>query len=258
MQLLFIASCKQQESRSVIQIYRRMNHNNTMKELSESERPYEKCERCGAGSLNDTELLAALLRTGTRGENALELARRILYAAGEDGLLTIHHLGIEQMKKIKGVGRVKAIQIACISELAKRLAKAKACEMLSFTCPASIAQYYMEDLRHLKQEHMKLLMLNSKSRLIGETDISKGTVNASLITPRELFIEALQKNAVSIIILHNHPSGDPSPSREDMRITGRIREAGELIGIELLDHIIIGNNCYMSFSEKGLLNTKGL
>ena len=104
---------------------------------------------------------------------------------------------------------------------------------------------------------MKLLMLNSKAKLIGESDISKGTVNASLITPRELFIEALQKNAVSIVIMHNHPSGDPTPSKEDMLTTKRIREAGLLIGIELLDHIIIGNNCYMSFREEGVLE-KGL
>ena len=111
----------------------------------------------------------------------------------------------------------------------------------------------MEDLRHEKQEIMKLLMLNSKSKLIGETNISKGTVNASLITPRELFIEALQKNAVFVIILHNHPCGEPTPSREDRLITRRIQDAGALIGIELLDHIIIGNNCYVSFREEGML-----
>ena len=242
---------------SVIRIYKRMNQMNTMKEMSEYERPYEKCERYGAGSLTDAELLAVLLRTGTHGENAVGLARRILYAAGDDGLLSIHHLGMEQLKKIKGVGRVKAVQIACISELAKRLSKASACELLKFTCPASIANYYMEELRHERQEMRKLLMLNSKSGFVGETMISKGTVNASLITPRELFIEALKKEAVFIVILHNHPSGDPTPSREDIQITRRIQDAGDLIGIELLDHIIIGNNCYISFSEKGLLRTKG-
>ena len=137
--------------------------------------------------------------------------------------------------------------------IAKRLSKASAGELLSFENPDSIARYYMEDLRHEKQEIMKLLMLNSKSKLIGETNISKGTVNASLITPRELFIEALQKNAVFVIILHNHPSGEPTPSREDRLITRRIQDAGALIGIELLDHIIIGNNCYVSFREEGML-----
>ena len=154
---------------------------------------------------------------------------------------------------IKGIGKVKAIQLSCISELAKRLSKASYQEALSFTEPASIARYYMEDMRHEKQEITKLLMLNTKAKLVGETDISKGTVNASLVTPRELFIEALQKNAVSIVIMHNHPSGDPTPSREDMLTTKRILDAGALIGIELLDHIIIGNNRYMSFREEGML-----
>ena len=224
-----------------------------MKDMPGAERPYEKCEKKGAGNLSDAELLAVLLRTGTRGENALELSERILYHAGKPGLLSIHQFSMERLKKIKGIGRVKAIQISCISELTKRLAKESAQEFLSFSNPDSVARYYMEDLRHEKQEHMRLLMLNSKSKLIGETDISKGTVNASLITPRELFIEALQKNAVSIIIMHNHPSGDPTPSTEDRLTTKRILTAGELIGIELLDHIIIGNNRYISFRKEGLL-----
>ena len=111
----------------------------------------------------------------------------------------------------------------------------------------------MEDMRHQRQEALKLLLLNTKTRLIGETNISKGTVNAAVISPRELFVEALQKNAVSIILLHNHPSGDPTPSKEDVLITKRIRDAGDLIGIELLDHIIIGNNCYISLREKGFI-----
>ena len=224
-----------------------------MKEIPDMERPYEKCEMRGAENLSDAELLAVLLRTGTRGENALELSSRILYHTGETGILGLHQFDRERLMRIKGIGKVKAIQISCISELAKRLSKACAQKTLSFSNPDSIASYYMEDLRHEKQEHMKLLMLNSKSKLIGETEISKGTVNATLITPRELFIEALQKNAVSIIIMHNHPSGDPSPSREDKLTTRRIREAGALIGIELLDHIIIGNNCYVSFRKEGML-----
>lgn len=231
----------------------RMTRSFTMKDIPESERPYEKCRANGAGRLTDAELLAVLLRTGTRGENAIELAERILYHAGETGILSIHQFSVERLKNIKGIGTVKAIQISCISELAKRLAKAEYSDTLCFTNPATVAKYYMEDMRHERQEIMKLLMLNSKARLIGETNISKGTVNASLITPRELFIEALQKNAVSIVLMHNHPSGDPTPSREDMLTTKRILDAGALIGIELLDHIIIGNNCYTSFREQGIL-----
>ncbi|EOS79799.1 DNA repair protein RadC [Dorea sp. 5-2] len=230
-----------------------MKQSNTIKEIPVTERPYEKCEQRGSASLSDEELLAVLLRTGTRGESALALARHILYHAGETGILGIHQFSMERLMAIKGIGKVKAIQLSCISELAKRLSKATYQEALCFSEPGSIARYYMEDLRHEKQELMKLLMLNTKARLIGETNISKGTVNASLITPRELFIEALQKNAVSIVIMHNHPSGDPTPSREDMLITKRILDAGALIGIELLDHIIIGNNQYISFREEGLL-----
>ncbi len=230
-----------------------MNQKNTMKEIPGEERPYEKCERWGAESLSDVELLAVLLRTGTRGENALALSERILYHAGEYGILSIHQFNRERLMRIKGIGKVKSIQISCISELAKRLSKACAQEALSFRNPDSVAKYYMEDLRHKKQEHMKLLMLNTKAKLIGETEISRGTVNASLVTPRELFIEALQRNAVSIILLHNHPSGDPTPSTEDRLATRRIQEAGALIGIDLLDHIIIGDNCYISFREEEML-----
>ena len=230
-----------------------MNNSSKMKEMPTSQRPYEKCLIKGPKSLCDVELLAVLLRCGTEGENALELASRILYQKDDAGLLSLHHSTMEKLLSIKGIGKVKAVQILCISELAKRLAKASAKDLLSFQSPSTIAQYYMEELRHETQEHMKLLMLNSKSMLIGESDISKGTVNASLITPRELFIEALQKNAVTIVILHNHPSGDPTPSQEDIFTTKRIKNAGDLIGIELLDHIIIGNNCYISFREQGML-----
>lgn len=167
--------------------------------------------------------------------------------------MNIHQWSMEQLMQVKGIGKVKAIQILCLSELAKRLAKASAHSGLNFSTPASIAQYYMEDMRHCRQETMKLLLLNTKVKLIGETDISKGTVNASLITPRELFVEALQKNAVSIILLHNHPSGDPTPSKEDVLLTRRVKDAGALIGIELLDHIVIGNNCFVSLKEKGFI-----
>lgn len=230
-----------------------MNYSNKIKAMPGEERPYEKCISKGASALSNTELLAVLLRCGTQGENALELANHLLYQENEDGLLSIHHFTLENLLKIKGIGKVKAVQILCLSELAKRLAKASAKELLSFDSPETIARYYMEDLRHERQEHMKLLLLNSKSMLIGETNISKGTVNASIITPRELFIEALQKNAVAIVIMHNHPSGDPTPSQEDIITTNRIKNAGNLIGIELLDHIIIGNNCYISFRETGML-----
>lgn len=225
-----------------------------IKELHKDERPYEKCVECGAVALSNAELLAVLLRTGTKGRSVLDLAQCLLgNECGEEGLLNIHSLTFEQLKSIKGIGEVKAVQILCLSELAKRLAKANAKEKLILNKPCTIAAYYMEEMRHQKQETIKLLMLNTKSKLLGENEISKGTVNASIISPREIFIEALEKNAVAIVLVHNHPSGDPTPSENDFRFTKRIQEAGKLIGIELLDHIIIGNNCYTSFAEEKLL-----
>ena len=214
--------------------------------LSE-ERPYEKCERFGAGRLTDIELLAVLLRTGTKGESALDLARKLFYPGEGTQPQAKAHLQSwtkEELLKISGIGRVKAIQILCLCELSKRMSQ------------LSARAYYMEDMRYYRQEHLKLLMLNTRSRLIGESEISRGTVNMSVISPRELFIEALQKNAVYIILLHNHPSGDPMPSREDILVTQRIREGGSLLGIELLDHIIIGDNCYVSLAEQKLLKEK--
>jgi len=232
-----------------------MSSKGTIKAMYSEDRPYEKCERFGTDSLTDSELLAVILRTGTKGENSLDIAGRILHdRSPEQGILNLHYWTREQLMTVKGVGRVKALQILCLSELAKRLSKASGFTKLCFNNPESIADYYMEDMRHKQQEHMKLLMFNTKTRLLGESDISKGTVNASLISPRELFIEALQKNAVSIILIHNHPSGDPTPSHEDLLVTKRIKNAGELIGIQLLDHIIIGNNCYVSILQQGLMS----
>lgn len=230
-----------------------MGKSNTIKEMYQEDRPYEKCERFGAENLTDAELLAVLLRTGTRGENSLELAHKLIRSdfSGR-GLLNIHRWTFEQLTRVRGIGRVKAIQILCLSELAKRMARSAAVESLDFSQPDTIAKYYMEDMRHREKEIMKLLLLNTRSRLIGEINVSTGTVDTALVSPRELFMEALQRNAVSIILLHNHPSGDPTPSLADAQITRRIYEAGALIGIELLDHIIIGDNCFVSMKEKGI------
>ena len=228
------------------------NENVTIKEMYREERPYEKCEQYGAENLTDAELLAVLLRTGTKGENSLRLAQKILHPETDrGGLVNLLQWTVEQLRQVRGIGKVKAIQIRCLAELARRMAKAEALEGLDFSSPNTIARYYMEDMRHRQKEVMKLLLLNTKAKLIGASDISVGTVNATLVSPRELFLEALKKNAVSIILLHNHPSGDPTPSQEDILLTQRVRKAGDLIGIELLDHIIIGDNRYISLREKG-------
>lgn len=227
---------------------------NTMKMLPESERPYEKAMIHGVESLSDAELLAVILRSGTKDSSARDLAEQILKLGNPVGLPGLLHHTLQDYKEIKGIGNVKAIQLSCLGELSKRLWKAVK-NKASFVCsnPAAIAEYFMEEMRHKEQEFLKLLLLNSKNVLIKDVDISKGTVNASLATPRELLIEALRYRGVSMILLHNHPSGDAEPSQEDCIFTRRVYEAGRLMGIPLLDHIIIGDNKYTSFKEKGLL-----
>ena len=225
----------------------------TMKNLPEQERPYEKCWRQGAGSLTDAELLSVILRTGSRGEPALELSRRILEQFPQGGLLGIYHVSLPDLTQIRGICPVKAVQLKCIAELSRRMAKAQAGSSLSFTDPETVAEYYMEDFRHEEQEKLMVLLLNNRGGLLGEEIVSKGTVNGTMITPREIYLCALAHHAVSIILLHNHPSGNPSPSREDILLTRRVKESGELLGIELLDHIIIGDQSAVSFRREHLL-----
>ena len=225
----------------------------TMKNLPLQEMPYEKCWSSGAGSLTDAELLSIILRTGSRGEPALELSRKVLSLTAEEGLLGIYHTSLSELTKIRGIGKVKAIQLKCIAELSRRMAKQQARQNLIFTEPETVAEYYMEDFRHEEQENLLLILLNSKGKLLGEEVISKGTVNATLISPREIFLCALSYHAVSIILLHNHPSGNPQPSQEDILLTRRVKESGELLGIELLDHIIIGDHQAVSFRMEHLV-----
>lgn len=231
-----------------------MYNNVRMCELPEDERPYEKCLKRGAQALTDAELLAVIIRTGAKGEKSIDLARNILQLSKScNGILGIYHSSIEELMQIKGVGKVKAIQLKCVAELAKRFNKAVRKEKLSFVEPKSIADYYMEELRHEEKEKLLVLMLDSKNRLIKEEILSIGTVNASIVSPRELFIEALKSGAVNIILLHNHPSGDCTPSKDDILLTKRIRKCGNMLEIKLLDHIIIGDNIYMSFLEESML-----
>ena len=223
--------------------------------LSE-ERPYEKCERFGAGSLTDIELLAVLLRTGTKGESALDLARKLFYPGEGTQPQAKAHLQSwtkEELLKISGIGRVKAIQILCLCELSKRMSQLSAREDLDFSRPDTIAAYYMEDMRHLEQEEIRVMFLNTKQNLIRDLLVSKGTVNASVVTPREILIEGLRCLAVSMILVHNHPSGDPSPSESDILLTRRVQEAGNVIGISLLDHIIIGDKRFLSFRQQQII-----
>lgn len=226
----------------------------TMKDLPHGDRPYEKCAALGPESLSDAELLAVILRTGARGENSLELAGRILSFCRPEGLLGLLHLTLPQITRLRGVGRVKGIELLCVGELSRRIWKQLATENAPvFSEASAVAGYYMEELRHKDQEELHLMMLNTKNMLMKESLIFRGTVNMSVASPREMFIEALCNHAVRIILVHNHPSGDPSPSGEDVKLTRRMKEGGAILGLALLDHVIIGDQSYFSFRERGIL-----
>lgn len=224
----------------------------TVKELPSSERPYEKCERYGAGVLSDAELLAVILRTGTKSQRVMELAVNILnYSTAYPGLKGLNYLTLKELTRINGVGKVKAIELLCLTEITKRMSKEIHRDSLRLVTPQSVADYYMQDMRHLSREQVMLLMMDSKNKIIKDMIISEGTVNTSIMPTREVYVQALKHEAVNIILLHNHPSGDPTPSAEDIRVTKKLSEAGNLIGITLMDHIIIGDNRYISLKEQG-------
>ena len=221
--------------------------------LPPESRQDEKLERYGALSLSDAELLAIIIRTGFRGYNSVRLAEDILKCGKGKGLIGLCQIGIEELTKVRGVGKVKAIQLKAVAELTRRISKRTAKESLVMDSPETVARYFMEDLRHRDKECFMMLSLDSKGALISESLISIGTVNASLASPREVFVEAVNNRAVSIILVHNHPSGNPKPSKNDLVVTRQMKDAGELLGIKLIDHIIIGDNSYVSLSEEKMM-----
>lgn len=223
-----------------------------MKHIPKEKRPDEKCMRFGAEFLSDAELLAVIIRSGTYGKKSIDVADEILRLSGHN-LLGLCHLSVQDLQKISGIGTVKAIQLKCVYELSKRIAKTTYQNGITMTSPKSIADYYMESMRHEHQERIVVAMFDSKNKLISDKIISIGTVNATFVTPREIYITALNCEAVYIVLLHNHPSGDPTPSKEDLVFTKRIFECGKMLGIQLVDHLIIGDNSYVSFREKELI-----
>lgn len=218
------------------------------------DKPYEKFMTFGPSYLTDAELLAIIIRTGTKGEDALSLAEKILHLNNNrDGLLGLHHTSVEQLKSVHGIGEVKAVRIKCITELSNRIASARMTDRLSFQNPELVAAYYMEQMRHLEYEKILCILLDNKARFIKDIVISTGTVNRSIMSAREIFIKALEHHAVYIMLLHNHPSGDSTPSEDDILTTQKIKAAGALLQIPLLDHLIIGDGTYVSMAGLDLL-----
>ncbi|MDQ0975673.1 DNA repair protein RadC [Neobacillus niacini] len=229
-----------------------MSTNSLMiRDFPQDERPRERFIQNGPASLSNHELIAILLRTGTKDESVLQLSNRLL--TNFEGLRLLKDATLEEMTEIKGIGQAKAIQILAAVEIGRRIANLNYTDRYVIRSPEDGANYVMNDMRFLSQEHFVCLYLNTKNQVIHKQTIFIGSLNASIVHPREVFREALKRSAASIICLHNHPSGDPSPSREDIEVTKRLVECGKMIGIDVLDHLIIGENKFVSLKEKGYL-----
>jgi len=220
-----------------------------LRDVHLEEHPRERLMRQGAESLSNQELIAILLRTGTKEESVLVPANRVLTVF--ERLHYLKHATIEEMVAIKGIGEVKAIQLLAAIELGRRLAQKQNDEKFTIRSPQDAAAYLMPDMTSLNQEHFVVLFLNIKNQIIHRQTIFIGSLNASIVHPREIFREAVKRSAASIICAHNHPSGVPTPSEEDIEVTKRIEEAGYIMGIELIDHVIIGDHQFISLKEKG-------
>lgn len=225
----------------------------TIKDWPEDERPREKLLKKGAHSLSEGELLAIILRTGdgTTKQSAIDHARALL--SRFENLRKLSAAGISEICEIKGIGPAKAATIMAALEIGKRISKEALRPGDTFRCSEDVFRHYHSTIRDRKKEDFLAILLDAKNRVIKEVDISSGTLTSSQVHPRELFNPAIKESAASMILIHNHPSGDPSPSREDIELTRRLREAGELLGIKVLDHIIIGDGHHVSLAEMGYM-----
>lgn len=225
-----------------------------MKELPLSERPYEKLEMYGAKVLSNSELIAIIIKTGTKNETSINLAQKILKiksGTSANDLRFMQELSIQELMQIKGIGKVKAIQLIAVCELAKRMSRPINNLNVKIKTSQDVANILMDEMKYEKREIAKLIILNTKNIVLKILDISLGGTNFAVIEPKEILLEPIKMQAPKIILVHNHPSGDPTPSKSDYIVTDRIYECASLMGIELLDHIIIGDNKYQSiFSEK--------
>lgn len=222
-----------------------------IRDVHVADRPRERLVRQGASSLSNQELIAILLRTGTKQESVLHLANRVLNYFEQ--IQELKHASIEEITAVKGIGQAKAVQLLAAVELGKRLSQQKTDEKFTIRSPKDAATYLMQDMTSLNQEHFVTLFLNVKNQILHKQTIFIGSLNASIVHPREIFREAVKRSAASIICAHNHPSGNPAPSTEDIDVTKRLYEAGVIMGIELLDHVIIGDHQFISLKEKGYM-----
>lgn len=217
-----------------------------VKEMPEQNRPRERFLKYGPQTLSDAELMAIILRTGTIQENVIDMSNRLIK---EYSLEKLFDCSLKELQEIKGIGPSKAMQILAMAELGKRYSQTKFTTKF-FSSASKVYEFMREKLEDKKQENFVVMLLNNRNYLIDDILITKGVLNASIIDPREIFKPAIKHSASRIILVHNHPSGDSSPSKEDIEVTKNIIEAGELLGIKVLDHVIIGKNSYWSWKEK--------
>ena len=225
-----------------------------VRDLPVEERPQEKLLAAGAAGLSNTELLAVLLRTGTREKSVLRIAEEVLAYYKERGLLAIAHIPAAELAAIHGVGQAKAATILAAVELGRRLSMLEAECVEVVNGPEDVAHFAMPRFRFEQREHFAVMLLNTKNHILGLHDVSVGSLQASVVHPREVFRTAVDYAAASMILLHNHPSGDPTPSHEDIAVTARLVKAGKIMDIPVLDHVIIGRNRYVSLKDKGLMS----
>jgi DNA repair protein RadC len=231
------------------------HYQRAIKEWPEDERPRERLMKLGTDALSEAQLLAIVLSTGnaSSGQSALDLAMQLVRTFG--GLRALDAASIAELCQLKGIGPAKATTIKAALELGKRLSGEPAQRHFKVTSPQDLVKYFQPRLQHLRKEVFKAVLLNTKHQVLKDVTVSEGSLSASLVHPREAFLPAIKESAAAVIFLHNHPSGDPTPSTEDKELTLRLAEVGQLVGINVLDHIIIGTGTpgYLSFRDAGLL-----
>jgi DNA repair protein RadC len=224
----------------------------TIKQLPTHERPRERLIQNGDEYLTDAELLGIIIRDGTSNYSAVDLAQKLLSEYGDFRRLST--VSIHELCKVKGIGPARAAQIKATLAIAKRFSTISVKPFQQFKCSKDIFNHFHERLRGKKQEIFLSVLLDNKNRIIRESTISTGSLTSSIVHPREVFNPAIKESAASVIFVHNHPSGDPEPSREDIQTTHRLLEVGDIVGIKVLDHIVIGNECFVSFKDKGIIS----
>lgn len=223
-----------------------------IRQLPSSEKPREKLLRSGKESLSNTEILSILIGSGTRNKSAMELAADIL-SLHKSGIRYLAECSPEELTEVKGIGTAKACEILAAVELGKRIATIAVDEKIVIRSSADIAEMFMEKMRYYKKEHFVSLMINAKGQIIEEVEVSIGDLCSSTTHPREVFIDAVRRSAGSVVFVHNHPSGDPTPSEADVLTSRRLVEVGEILGIPVLDHIVIGDGTFVSMKAKGMI-----